>query len=274
MNIIKLFDSFNLENRSEEEVDTYMSRKDAFGKMGGLAKKMALASLPLAAFTAMPKMAFAQTNDAVGVLKFALTLERLEYQFYLMGVSAGIIASEDRKVFTQIRDHEKAHVDLLEATITGPLGGSLAGIPSKFDFTAGGVLPNPFEYYNVFLGLAQAFEDTGVRAYKGQAPNLMSNDALLEVALQIHSVEARHAAQVRRIRGTKPWTEAADGVKGLGDAFMNGTKPIYAGEDNVAHVGVDVTKVSKVPAYAIKEGWDEPLTQQMVVDIVTPFIVS
>jgi hypothetical protein len=48
--------------------------------------------------------------------------------------------------------------------------------------------------------LAQAFEDTGVRAYKGQAGNVMSNKTVLQAALQIHSVEARHASQVRRMR--------------------------------------------------------------------------
>jgi hypothetical protein len=52
--------------------------------------------------------------------------------------------------------------------------------------------------YAQFLALAQAFEDTGVRAYKGQAANLISTD-LLTAALQIH-VEARHASEVRRLR--------------------------------------------------------------------------
>jgi uncharacterized protein YbjT (DUF2867 family) len=40
----------------------------------------------------------------------------------------------------------------------------------------------------------------GVRAYKGQAANLISNNAVLEAALRIHSVEARHAAHLRYMR--------------------------------------------------------------------------
>jgi rubrerythrin len=60
-----------------------------------------------------------------------------------------------------------------------------------------------FTDYQQFLALAQAFEDTGVRAYKGQAANLMSKPDLLTAALQIHSVEARHASEVRRLRGQK-----------------------------------------------------------------------
>ncbi|WP_228428593.1 ferritin-like domain-containing protein [Chryseobacterium daecheongense] len=37
-----------------------------------------------------------------------------------------------------------------------------------------------------------------VDAYKGQAGNVMFNKVVLEAALQIHSVEARHASQVQR----------------------------------------------------------------------------
>jgi hypothetical protein len=42
-------------------------------------------------------------------------------------------------------------------------------------------------------------------AYKGQATNLISTPDLLTAALQIHSVEARHASEVRRLRGLKGW---------------------------------------------------------------------
>lgn len=273
MNIIKLFDSFNTGTKSEEEVGIYMSRKDAFRKMGSLAKKTAFASLPLAAFTAMPQMAFARNNDVMAVLKFALTLERLEYDFYVLGVRSGIIASKDMEVFTAIREHERIHVQLLEETIQA-LGGNLEGVPSKFDFTAGGAFPSPFGNYKVFLALSQAFEDTGVKAYKGQAPNLMDNDELLTVALQIHSVEARHASQVRRLRKMKGWITEADGIEGFGDTFRQATKPIYANEDNTMHAGVEVTTVTKIADNAVKEAWDEFLTKEEVVGIVTPFIVG
>ena len=51
------------------------------------------------------------------------------------------------------------------------------------------------------------FEDLGVAAYKGQAGNLMASDEILTAALQIHSVEARHAAEVRRILGMPSWSD-------------------------------------------------------------------
>lgn len=57
-----------------------------------------------------------------------------------------------------------------------------------------------FRSYARYLGVAQSFVDTGVRAYKGGAPTLMPNKDLLESALNIHSVEARHSSHVRTVR--------------------------------------------------------------------------
>lgn len=270
MNLIKLFDSFNTENKSKEEADIYLSRKEALRKMGGVAKKMALTALPLTAFTAMPKMAFAQSQDALGVLKFALLLERLEFTYYDMGVNSGIIPANDNDVFTDIRNNEQAHVNLLEETITA-LGGDPGTAPG-FDFTAGGTFPSPFSDYQLFLALSQAFEDTGVKAYKGQAPNIMNNDNLLTTALQIHSVEARHASQVRRMRGEKGWITEANGIDGFGNAFLNATQPIYANENNTTHAGVDATTVTEVEANGVGEAFDEFLTMEQVNNIVSPFL--
>ena len=50
--------------------------------------------------------------------------------------------------------------------------------------------------------VGKQFVDTGVRAYNGRAVNLMSNKDILEAALNIHSVEARHSSRIRSlIRG-------------------------------------------------------------------------
>ena len=137
----------------------------------------------------------------VDVLNFALTLEELESEFYNLGNKAGkLIPKNTEKVFDTLRSHEEAHVKLLRSV----LGGKAVAKP-RFDFTAGGTFPDVFTNYQTFLALSQAFEDTGVRAYKGQATNLMANGAILQTALQIHLVEARHAAMIRRIRGEKEW---------------------------------------------------------------------
>ena len=79
------------------------------------------------------------------------------------------------------------------------------------------------------LALAQAFEDTGVRAYKGQAGALMGNDNLLTAALQIHSVEARHASEIRRLRGLQGWIT----LDQRGPNMPSATQAVYDGEIHV-----------------------------------------
>ena len=64
-------------------------------------------------------------------------------------------------------------------------------------------MPTRSSNFETYLTLSQTFEDLGVAAYKGQAGNLIANDGILQTALQIHSVEARHAAIVRKIGGKK-----------------------------------------------------------------------
>ena len=60
-----------------------------------------------------------------------------------------------------------------------------------------------------FLKTAVAFEDLAVAAYKAQAPRLDSKE-ILAVAVSIHSVEARHAAWMRRLFGIVPAAAAFD----------------------------------------------------------------
>ena len=119
--------------------------------------------------------------------------------------------------------------------------------------------------WNLRLQFAQAFEDTGVRAYKGQAGNLISTPDLLTYALQIHSVEARHASEVRRIRGLKGWISGS--VSGINPAF----DVSYAGEDNTNQAGFNTA--TQFGASAGSEAYDEPLTTQQAVDIANIFIV-
>jgi rubrerythrin len=233
-----------------------MSRRGAVTQTGKMAGVLALASMPVM-FGLMAKKAFAQSGglpqDIVDVLNFALTLEYLENEFYQTGLgTGGLIPTADRAVFEPIAAHEAAHVALLQ----GVLGASAVQKPT-FDFTAGGAF-NPFGDYPTFQALAQGFEDAGVRAYKGQATALMANDDVLTTALRIHSVEARHASAVRRLRGQKGWiTGSQTDVAAL--------QPIYAGED-AANGGAS--------SPAANEAFDEPLTMAQVLEIAGPFIAS
>ena len=181
------------------------SRRDLF--RSAALKLGALASTPVLLAT-VSTAAFAQgiPQQVVDVLNFALTLEYLEDEFYRTALAQpGLIPGESRSVFQTISQHETAHV----ATLKGALGSAAVAKP-QFDFTARGKYRDVFSNFKTFAAVSQALEDTGVAAYKGQAPVLVGGGKLLTVALQIHSVEARHAAEVRRVRGVKSWTGAFD----------------------------------------------------------------
>lgn len=277
MNIIKFLDSISTDHFSAEEQGVFSSRREAFKKLGGVSKKMALAAIPTAIFAAIPKMAKAQEMPSIiEVLNYALTLEHLESKFYRMGSESGIYA-ENAAIFDTIRDHEVAHVQFLQEVIN-----SLQGTPvaePAFDFTVGGAF-DPFNDYPTFLALSQAFEDTGVRAYKGQAANVMSEDGILTPALQIHSVEARHASQVRRLRGQKGWIVLNNIDGGMPDAtqavYDAGTPPEeFPSEANLVQGGVNLgDALSDFTAESISESFDEPLDMATVNSIASLFIVQ
>ena len=156
--------------------------------------------------TATLNKAFAADSDITDVFNFALLLEYLEAEFYSVALDMpGLIPASDRPVFMKIGEHERQHVALIKYLL-----GAKAIAKPGFDFTAGGKYPGVFSEYTTFLTLAQTFEDLGVRAYKGQAPRLKGNKEILLSALKIHSVEARHAADVRLLRGMRVWALEQD----------------------------------------------------------------
>lgn len=259
------------------------SRRDLFR---GLGRTLALAAAPVAA-AVVAKQAFGQTLPAniVSVLNFALTLEELENEFYVRGLAAAnLIPAADRTIFQTIQAHEAAHVQALRGLL-----GSQAVAKPTFDFTGGNGANNgpfaPFTNYAVFLVLSQGFEDLGVRAYKGQAPALISNDAILTAALTIHSVEARHASEVRRLRGEKLSNREQAPNKGWindddVDAAASAIQAIYqAGngtpsEGNTTQAGIALTGLSGVTSLAASESFDEPLDMAKVLQIADPFIAG
>ncbi|MBD1396357.1 ferritin-like domain-containing protein [Pontibacter sp. JH31] len=265
MNIFRIIE--DIEKVDPEVYNKLDSRRNAFKYMSSVGKKAALAAIPLALGSVFQK-AYGQSNSTIlEVLNFALKLEYLERNFYTQGLAAnGLIpAGAARTAIQKIQVHEAEHVKLLIATIQ-----SLNGTPiSEPTFNFGKNFADWNTNYQTFLTLAQAFEDTGVRAYKGQAGNLISNDAVLTAALQIHSVEARHAAHIRRMRNNAGWIVGA----GANSNVPAGAQPVYAGEDNVAQGGInDVKTVGAGYSAEIATGaFDEPLTKEQVAQIVSLF---
>jgi len=184
----------------------------------------ALASAPVVLAAASPE-AFGKElpQEIVDVLTYALTLEHIEDAFYRSGLDAkGLIPEEYLGIFNQIGKHEAAHVAFLSAAL-----GPKAIERPKLDLTAGGKYGDALSNFDTYLTLSQTFEDLGVAAYKGQAGNLMASDDILQAALQIHSVEARHAAIVRKIGGKKSWDGAFDEPK-TKEEVLEAAKPFLA----------------------------------------------
>jgi hypothetical protein len=275
MSFIKILDKLS----DISSLDANASRRDAFKHFKSFGKGAAMASIPfglagLSSTTKAANAAFttaAMQATATDVLNFALTLEYLEKEFYNIGLDTdGLIPANAKDVIAKISKHEDDHVAFLLVAL-----GDAAVPKPTFDFTGapGGLALDTFENYDTFLALSQGFEDTGVRAYKGQAGALANDNTLLEYALQIHSVEARHASQVRRMRGQKGWvTGGTAASNGLPAAF----DPIYAGEANTVQGGEELAGLfgSFGGPQAVQEAFDEPLTMEEVLAIGGFFIVA
>ena len=264
-------------SRSPEESSSSASpsRRDAFRRAGHVGLGLALAAVP--GTFLFSREAHAQEMTPEDVLTFALTLEYLEWQYYKQALSSDSSLSfpgNTEAKFTEIRDHELAHVRFLE----DQLGlNEDENLPS-FDFTAGGMFdPGPFDDYPTFLLLAQAFEDTGVRAYQGGAPVLIGSDALTP-ALQIHATEASHVSVVRRMvaeEGLAPdqdaWIQGA-GAQAPGTLSDYKNNAIYAGEDEMTVAGSDVAGIGDYSNELVTEAYDKPLGMSAVNAIVNPFV--
>ncbi|WP_028375104.1 ferritin-like domain-containing protein [Leeuwenhoekiella sp. MAR_2009_132] len=284
MNIIKFLDEFT----TDQLQAPMSSRRAIFGQLGSISKKAAMLAVPFGLATVGNKSYAQATGDVTGVLNLALTLEYLEDEFYAKALDSGVLSGNAKAeaIYMQISKHESQHVDFLRGAIEAQ--GATPVTKPTFDFTVGGAF-DPFNdnnsgnatAYAQLLALAQAFEDTGVRAYKGQAANLIGNPGVLTAALQIHSVEARHASEIRRLRGLNGWITGNQRGAGMPEA----TQAVYNGEDNLNQGGVNVmTDIGPDPKNnndtrpfsmaSATEAYDEILTGDDAVAIASLFIVQ
>jgi uncharacterized protein YciI len=308
-----------IEAEDPELAQRLVSRRDAIRQgasvSSGLAAALALGSVPVA-LAAISRDVFGQTPSTVqSTLNFALMLEIFENELYraVLGTSAvaaqnaafapvrALVPASALPALQKIQQHEAQHVAFLTSNGAQNVL-SLTG--ASFDFTGnrGGATPGPFARATTELAflllVAQAVEDTGVRAYKGQAPNLKENSVVLEAALRIHSVEARHASKIRRLRratgapatvkysgtiaGGGAAAAGASNVANPPQAVVDALGLIYGGEENTAHAGLNLTSLSLagtgLPSgaeltQAASEAFDEPLSRATVTTIVQPFFV-
>ncbi|MGZ3777089.1 MAG: ferritin-like domain-containing protein, partial [Mucilaginibacter sp.] len=176
MNLFNIIEE--IEKVDPEFNERISPRRAAIKNITSFGSKVAVAALPFALGTIFKKAyaADAPVVSVTDVLNYALTLEYLESYFYNQGTAAsGLIPASDATYIADITDDENHHVAFLQ-TVIKQLGGTPVTSP-KFDLTAGngkgnGPFSDVLSNYKTFLAVSETFEDTGVRAYKGQAPNL------------------------------------------------------------------------------------------------------
>jgi hypothetical protein len=308
-----------------ELVDRLAARKEEIEQGSptrpGVAAALALGSVPIA-LAALSRDVYGQSTLPTAiknVLDFALALEIFENEFYKAVLGTSTAAAQNNAFATvrtaaaavpgavntlqQIQKHEAAHV----ATLTAAGATNVFSLDAtKFDFTgARGAGNGPFAKATTdlpfLLQVAQGAEDTGVRAYKGQAANLMTQRAILETALRIHSVEARHASRIRRMRrataGALDVVRYSGTVRGGGSSAAGATdlgtqsamvtaafNAIYGpgantttapSEANFSQAGVNVSTLASANfgVDAATEAFDEPLDRGDVLAIVQPFFI-
>ena len=156
----------------------------------------------------------------ISIVKFALTLEYLEAEFYERAVSGGGLSGQTLELAKLLADHEKTHVTALRQTLR-QLGSKVPGKP-KFDF-------KDTNKGDKFLPTAFTLENVGVRAYLGQAPRLRSR-ALLAAAASIATIEARHAAGVAALINQSPYNAGTKSITPSGAFDRASSKRRILGE--------------------------------------------
>jgi len=175
---------------AEEFASRPRSRRDLF-------KSLAVAGAGAAAGSvAFSGKAHAQAGGDLDIANFALTLEYLEAEFYLLALDAGVLSGDALAVVEAIYDHEVQHVDALIALIE-EFGGTPVAEP-EFVFPPEGLASQAG-----ILDLAATFEPVGVGAYLGAAP-LIQSPEVLAAAGSISGVEGEHVVAVNNLIGGLP----------------------------------------------------------------------
>lgn len=278
MNFLNILNE--IEKVDGEIYERISPRRAAMKDFFSFGKKVAAASVPLAVGTMFKKAYGQSANPAViNALNIGLAIEHFSAAFYTRGFNEAAFgsvatAAADKAAIGIIRDHELAHVEFLQETIKA--AGGTPVVAGAYDFTGEKEFSEPFKNIRNFLQIAQGLEDTGLRATKGIAGDLLGSP-YLSAALGMHAVEARHSTKIRLIRisrgqsGTlQPWISLNDETDGrLGQAA-------YAGEQNVQQSGSTITGIngnSAIDAGRASEAFDEPIALPELRKVLAQFDV-
>jgi hypothetical protein len=144
-----------------------------------------------------PALSRPSAKQDAEILNLALLLEYVQSAFYAEALRRAALTGELQTFAQTAAAHETEHVAALEHAL-----GSAARKAPKLDF---GDDTADAERFSL---AAFKLEDLGVAAYNAQAPNLTRG--ALTAAARIVSVESRHAAWIRDLRGMNPAPDAAE----------------------------------------------------------------
>lgn len=181
------------------ETDTPASRERFLRLTAAGAGTVALGAVLAAG---APRLGLSGTSQArdVEILNYALVLEELTAAFYARAVNGGALKGELAEFADVAAGHEREHVEVIRKAL-----GSQAKPAPRFAF--GNAVTSP----DRFAKTALALEELAVSAYNGQVANV--SKPVLQAAARIVSVDARHAAWIRAIRGRPPASQATDVAK-------------------------------------------------------------
>ncbi|KAJ3110023.1 hypothetical protein HDU96_006965 [Phlyctochytrium bullatum] len=158
----------------------------------------------------------AKPNLDLDVLNFALTLEFLEAEFYIQGLTK--FSADDfrragmpdfvRREFLNINNHESVHVTFLNDVINTLFGAGKAVPKCEYNFDV--ALAN----VQNFVAFAGILERTGVSAYTG-ANRLLTSGDVLTAAATIATTEGRHSSFLNLITGQLPAVGSFDTPLGI-----------------------------------------------------------
>jgi len=152
-----------------------------------------------------------------GILKYALTLEYLEADFYKQAAESGKLKGKALGLGKEFGEQEQAHVDALSKALK-QMGESLPDKPKgKF----------PLDSQQKILTTAADVESLGASAYLGAA-GLIKDKQILAVALSIHTVEARHASALAQTLGRPITPDGAFAKPTTMDEVLTKVKPFIA----------------------------------------------
>ncbi len=237
----------------------------------------------LGLFGATGAQAASAPSDA-DILNFALNLEYLEAEFYLIAVNGVGLGSADingvgatgnvvggspvpfvtpaiQQYAKSIANDELAHVQFLRSA----LGGAAVARPAidlynSFNtaaLAAGLIGPgqtfNPFADEKSFLLGAYIFEDVGVTAYHGAAP-LIRSKAYLAAAAGILAVEAYHASNVRTLlfqMGMGDATAKISALRAAASGAADDQGVVWNGQANITPTDVNALAFSRTTAQVL-----------------------